>query len=84
MQTLELSGNINIDVKNHKIPLNFYDNVIEIKINNFKVLLEFFNVFKALKNTQIDIFKFKKYIKIKVVSKNIVIKIMGNIARLFF
>ena len=41
MSKLELSGNLNISVKNQQVPVNFYDNIIELHINNFKVLYEF-------------------------------------------
>ena len=75
MSKLELSGNLNISVKNQQVPVNFYDNIIELHINNFKVLYEFLNVAKSLKQTQFKLFSYKKLFRIKIKSKNLLIRL---------
>tara|TARA_A100001015_G_scaffold63461_1_gene70032 strand:+ start:664 stop:918 length:255 start_codon:yes stop_codon:yes gene_type:complete len=79
MQTLELSGNIVLEVKNQKVPVNFYDNVVELRIDNHKILIELFKVLNAVRKTNIDILKFKKLLKIKIKSKNALINLYGKI-----
>tara|TARA_A100001015_G_scaffold82678_1_gene91710 strand:+ start:1861 stop:2115 length:255 start_codon:yes stop_codon:yes gene_type:complete len=83
MSNLELSGNLNISVKDQQIPVNFYDNIIELHINNFKVLFEFLNIAKSLKQTQFKLFSYKKLFRIKIKSRNIVIKIASGIIKPF-
>ena len=83
MTSLSLDGNLTLTVQSKTIPVRFYDNIIEVQLNHLSLIRPCIQFLQALLRLPLNINTYRKSVKIKITSDNIMIKVLGKIAGFF-
>ena len=83
MNSLVLEGDISIKINGVNLPIHFYNNTVEVTVNNFWTAKQLINLTSQLNIHPFKLLKLKKYVRLKIKSENFLIHIISKVLNLF-
>ena len=83
MTSISLDGKLMLSVQSKRIPVRFYDNTVEVELNHISLIRPCYQLLQALLKLPINLKAYRKEIKLKIKSSNIVIRLLGKCVGIF-